>query len=430
MNQAEPPSAGSQLDTLTWMLVTAGILILLSMIFSAAESAFLSINKLRLRLLRDSQNKKAILTGKLLDKKDVLLNTILVANNIVNIALSAILTSVALELFGPAGVGYATIVVTILLLIFGEITPKTIGTHHPESIAFITAPLIRLLTILLRPLVLFFTSFSKTIAKLFGISFNKSNVSFTEDEIKSLIEVGEEEGILESNEKNMMHRVFKFTDMAAKDIMVPRTAMIAIPITTNYRSIIELSQKTHLSRFPVYKDNIDDICGIIYMKDMLFHSMDSNNFDIKTVMRPPLFILETKKMTSIQQVLRENRQTIAIVMDEYSGISGLLTVEDLSQEIFGPMYDEFDIPMASGIKTISENEMLVDGTMRLIDINEILHLTLASPFYETIGGYIFEKLDAIPKTGESVTAQGVKFTVHSVTDRKILKVSIQHGIQQ
>ncbi|NLM01144.1 MAG: HlyC/CorC family transporter [Treponema sp.] len=397
------------------------------MLFSASESAFLSINKLRLRLLREKKHKGAKLACKLLEKKDILLNTCLVANNIVNIALSAIVTSVALEVFGASGVGIATIFVTIILLIFGEITPKAIGARNPEKVAFFTSPFIKFFTIILKPIVYSLTNSSKFLAKIFGVSFKTQNVSFTEEEIKTFIDVGEEEGVLETNEKKMMHKVFKFTDLCAKDIMTPRTQMIAIHIDSTLREVLELSQKTRLSRFPVYDNDIDDIKGTVYMKDILFHSAKDEKFVLKNIMRSPLFVLETKKMSSVQQTLRDAKQSIAIVIDEYSGVAGLLTVEDIAQEIFGTMYDEFDTHNYSGLRKISKNEFIANGDLRLIDINESLSLQLDSKFYETIGGFIFEKLDKIPEIGESIFEQDTKFIVEDVTDRKILKVKILTG---
>jgi CBS domain containing-hemolysin-like protein len=406
-------------------LLIALILILLSMIFSASESAFLSVNKLRIRFLRNKKHKGALRAGSLLDNKERLLNTVLVGNNIVNIAITAILTSFSLDLFGPSGVGIATVISTIVLLIFGEITPKTLGSKHPEPIVFTLSPVLFFFSILLKPLVVIFTFISRLLARMFGIRFNETKVSFTEDEIKTLIEVGEEEGILESGEKRMMHRVFKFTDLAAKDIMVPRTEIIFVSLSATYSDIIELSQKSHKSRFPVKGKDIDDIQGILYVKDVLLYMEENQDFSVKKVMRSPLYILETKKMSSVQQLLREKNQTIAIVLDEYSGTSGLLTIEDISQEIFGTMSDEYDGPSVPHSVKITDTEALINGDVRLLDLSESLGIKLESPFYETIGGFIMEKLDNIPSTGDSITVQGWIFTVNLTSRRRIRQVHIK-----
>ncbi len=420
MNTAEPPQ-----DSLWGLLILCAVLILLSIIFSASEIAFLSINKLRLRFLRNKKDKKALRAGKLLDKKQHLLHTLLIGNNIVNIALSSIVTSIALSLFGKSGIGIATALVTIILLVFGEITPKTIGTHHPETIAFAFSGIIRFFTLVLKPFVLFFTGLSSFILKILKITPPEKAVSFTEEEIKHLIEIGEEEGILDSHEKNMMHRVFKFTDLSAKDIMIPRTQITAIPMHASFNAVIELSQKTRLSKFPVYKTSIDDIQGVLHLKDMLRFAQNKHLFSIKDCMRRPLFILETRKMSSIQQMLREHNQSIAIVLDEYAGTAGLLTMEDIAQEIFGTMYDEYDSSALPEIQKKSETEFILSGNARLIDIAEKTGVHLQSDFYETVAGYISEKFDNLPEIGTIVKDEHASLTVLDMTDRRVLQVLLR-----
>ncbi len=420
---AEPPPAA--VEGITGLLVAVAVLILLSMIFSASESAFLSINKLRIRFLRIKKDKRAVRAGKLLDRKEQLLNTVLVGNNIVNIAITALLTSLALQLFGQAGVGIATIGATILLLIFGEITPKTVGTRHPEPVAFLFTGIISFFMKLLSPLVFLFTCFSRGTARLFGIQLKDNSVSFTEDEIKNFIDVGEEEGVLESNEKNMMHRVFKFTDLAAKDIMIPRTKIIAVPVTADYDSITDLSQQSRLSRFPVYREDIDDIVGILYVKDMLFYNGNPEDFSVRDIMRPPLFVVGTKKMSSVQQMLRENKQSLAVVIDEYAGTDGLLTIEDIAEEIFGTISDEYYTGNDTARIQLVNGEADIDGAVRLDEISEKLGIPLQSDFYETIAGFLSEKLDKIPAVGDTYTENGIIFTVTSADNTHISTVHIR-----
>lgn len=407
------------------LIIISIVLILLSMTFSGTESAFLSINKLRVRFLHNKKDKNAMRVWKLLQDKERLINTLLVANNIVNISLSAILTVVALGLFGAAGVGIATAVATILLLIFGEISPKVIATHHPESIAFFIAPFIEVLEVILYPLVFVFTTVSQSCLRLLNVDTKKKNLSFTEEEIKTLIDVGGEQGIFERNEKLMMHRVFKFTDLEAKDIMIPRKNIKALPLTASYKDVVEFSERYFLSRFPVYNKDIDDIVGIIYVKDLLAYKNKQHEFSAKKVMRPPLFILETKKMSSIQQMLRENHQSLAVVIDEYSGTYGLLTIEDIVREIFGPISDEFK-PYARRVEVKIGNSGSdnISGLSRIIDLNEQLGIKLVSRRSETIGGYISEALGRIPKEGESVVRDGYKFTVKSMDDKRVAEVHL------
>ncbi|MDY4130632.1 MAG: hemolysin family protein [Treponema sp.] len=405
------------------LIAISVVLVFLSMIFSAAESAFLSINKLRVRLLRNKKNRRATRVWRLLNNKDRLINTLLVGNNIVNIALSSIFTYIAIELFGNAGVGLATFVVTLVLLIFGEISPKTIATHNPEPIAFFFSGFISCLEVILYPLVYIFTKVTGLFLKVANVDVKKETVTFTEEEIKIFLEVGKEQGILEKNESSMMHKVFRFSDLSAKAIMIPRKHIIAIREDFSYFKVIEYSQRYRLSRFPIYRSSLDDITGILYVKDMLPYKMCPEKFEIKKVMRPPLFILESKNMSGIQQMLRENRQSMAVVIDEYSGTKGVLTVEDLVKEIFGTIeYKPYS--RISEIKAKNTTSSEVDGLFRIIDINQQLELNIVSENCETIGGYICEKLGEIPSEGQSIVIGNYKFIVTKMDDKRVGKIRV------
>lgn len=419
MPSSEPPS------NIVELLAIAVVLLILSSLFSMSESAFLSVNKLRIRFLRRKKVKKAIRVGKLLDKQDELINTILIGNNIVNISISSILTKISLELFGSAGVAAATFVVTLLLLIFGEITPKTLGSKFPEKIAFGLSGFLTFWKIVLHPLVFIFTKISNLAKILTGAKNTKNQKSFTEDEIKTFIEVGEEEGTVEKDEKEMLHKVFKFTDLEAKDIMQPRTKMITVDINAKYNDIIELSQKTHLSHFPVINSNIDDICGILHLKDVIPFFNNQENFSVRNVMKKPLFIPETKKMSSIQEAIRESNQSIAIVLDEYSGTAGLLTIDDISSEIFGTLSDEYDFIQAAEIEEKSATSFTLKGNARLVDINEKLKISLNSEVNETINGWICEQLDALPEVGNKLSFSGWIFTVTEVSKNMATKICVE-----
>ena len=405
------------------LIAISVVLVFLSMIFSAAESAFLSINKLRVRLLRNKKNRRATRVWRLLNNKDRLINTLLVGNNIVNIALSSIFTYIAIELFGNAGVGLATFVVTLVLLIFGEISPKKIATHNPEPIAFFFSGFISCLEVILYPLVYIFTKVTGLFLKVANVDVKKETVTFTEEEIKIFLEVGKEQGILEKNESSMMHKVFRFSDLSAKAIMIPRKHIIAIREDFSYSKVIEYSQRYRLSRFPIYRSSLDDITGILYVKDMLPYKMCPEKFEIKKVMRPPLFILESKNMSGIQQMLRENRQSMAVVIDEYSGTKGVLTVEDLVKEIFGTIeYKPYS--RISEIKAKNTTSSEVDGLFRIIDINQQLELNIVSENCETIGGYICEKLGEIPSEGQSIVIGNYKFIVTKMDDKRVGKIRV------
>lgn len=416
---SEPPS------NMAGLLAVAVVLLILSCLFSMSESAFLSVNKLRIRFLRRKKVKKAIRVGKLLDKQDELINTILIGNNIVNISISSILTTISLELFGNSGVAVATFIVTLLLLIFGEITPKTIGSKFPEKIAFGLSGFLTFWYFILRPFVFIFTKISDFAKFLTGSKKNKNEKSFTEEDIKTFIEVGEEEGTVEKDEKEMLHKVFKFTDLEAKDIMQPRTKMVTINLETKYKDVIELSEKTHLSHFPVVNSNIDDICGILHLKDVIPFFNKPETFSVKNVMKKPLFIPETKKMSSIQEALRESNQSIAIVLDEYSGTAGLLTIDDISSEIFGTLSDEYDFIQAAEIIEKSETDFQLEGNARLVDINEKLKINLVSEDNETINGWFCEQLGTLPEVGNRISFSGWIFTVTEVSKKMATKISVK-----
>ena len=222
-----------------------------------------------------------------------------------------------------------------------------------------------------------------------------------------------------------MHRVFRFTDLAAKDIMVPRTRIVAINLTASYQSIIELAQRSRLSRFPVYRQNIDDIVGILYVKDMMFYQGKGENFFVQDIMRPPLYIVGSKKMSSVQQMLRENHQSLAVVIDEYSGTDGILTTEDISREIFGTVGDEFYKARLPQTVELAQGEALVDGAIRLSEVSEKYGCSFHSEFYETLAGYLSEKLDKVPETGDVYQEQGLIFTVKEAGTTRIRTIHIK-----
>lgn len=359
---------------------------------------------------------------------------LLVGNEIVNVALSVTLTAIFLRLFGSVGLPIATFIATVLLLIFGEITPKSVTTSHPETCAFALSGFVKIFFYILRPFVVFFTFISRVILRIFGISTKKKAVSFTEDEIKTLIDVGGEEGVLEAGEKKMMSRVFKFTDLNATDIMIPRLKVICIDPGMSYRDVVQLSERTRLSKFPVYEnDDIDNIIGVLYVKDMLFFTEVRDEFSVRRVMRPPLFIPGTTKMSSIQELLHENHQSFAIVIDEYSGTDGILTIEDIEQEIFGAVADDIYHEEESAEREPSEFEEFVsksiDGGTRLIDLSDTLRIKLESKLNETIAGYICEKLERIPMVGESIEESNFIFTVEKLEGHRIAKVHVEQHIE-
>lgn len=413
-------------DIPRYLIIIAIILITLSMLFSMSESAVLGMNKLRLRMLRQKKDKKALRIGKLLDKKEQLINTLLISNELVNIFLSAIITSIALRLFGENGVGIATLFATVLLLIFGEITPKTIADRCPDSIAYGLSLFITFFVKIMYPIVFIFTVFAEIILRIFGINTKKQKKSYTEEEIKTFFDMSSESGVIEENENRMMSQIFKFSDLEAQDIMVPRTKIKAISADAGYREIVELSQRSGFTRFPVYRKSIDDIVGVLYLKDMLEFKENQESFSVMKIVRSPIFIPGTKKMSSVQEALFENRQSMAIVVDEYSGTDGIITEKDISREIFSLPGDDslrgkvFDIDSVENYEDFE-----VNGSVLLRVIQDSLHIKLESNINETIGGWFTEKINRMPVTGDFIEYEGWNFSVLKIQSHRIERMRIK-----
>lgn len=410
--------------SLIGLLIASAALVTLSMLFSISESAFLSMNKLRLRILRKEKDRKALRVSKLLEHKEFLINTLLVANELVNILLSSIITAVAIRLFGKKGVGLATFAVTLLLLVFGEITPKAISTRNPDGIAYGLSLFVEVVVHLLHPVVIIFTLISRLILKIRGINVEKPEMTYSEEDIKSFFEVGEETGVLENGEKNIMNSVFKFTDLAASEIMIPRTSIVRLSENADYTQVIEKAQRTRYSQFPIYRKNIDDIVGILYLKDLLKTS--PQDFDMKSLMRPPLFIPGTRKISSVQQVMQENRQSMAIIIDEYSGTDGLITQADIHREIFGTAGIKTPWKKDSNLSEKSDStKFSVEGATLLVDMKLVFGIKLESSINDTLGGWITEKLDRIAVPGDEIVAEGYRFSVVNVNMRRITQVEVE-----
>lgn len=402
------------------------VLIVLSMLFSISESSFLGMNKLRLRILRKNKDKRALKAGKLLDKKERLINSLLVSNDLVNIFISSIITSIALEKFGEKGVGIATLAATILLLIFGEITPKTISTRCPDKIAYALTNFVQIVVTIMYPLVGIVTFIARCVLRLFGIHTKAKKQSYTEEDIKTFFEMSSETGVIDKDENRMMNQVFKFSDLEAQDIMVPRTKIRVIPETATYRDVIELSERLGFTRFPVYRKSIDDITGIIYLKDMLAYKDKQTEFSVPKVMRPPLFILGTKKMTAVQELLFESHQSMAIIVDEYSGTDGVITEKDISREIFALPGDNtlrgkvFDFDVVE-----DKTDFEINGSVLIRDLREDLHIDLESNINETIGGWFAEQIDRMPEVNDKIDFEGWIFIVKKIQAHRIERMQIQ-----
>ncbi len=404
-------------------IVVLAMLLGLSAFFSASETALSTVNKIRIRTLSEQGNKRAMRVMLLIEKPDKMLSAILIGNNIVNLSASSLATTWTMNMFGSKAVGVATGVVTLLVLIFGEITPKTMATARAEKISLRVAGIIWCLTIVLTPLIMIVGFLSGMVIRLLSGGKEEKHETITEQELRTIVDVSNEEGVIENDEKKMINNVFDFGDIVAKDIMVPRIDMVYIKSGASYDDIIEIYSKEKYTRYPVCEDSTDTVVGIINVKDLIMYDK-STEFDINNYIREPLFTYEYKKTSELLNQMLESTDNIAIVLDEYGVTAGLITLEDLLEEIVGEIRDEYDEDEKEGLVELGNGEYIIDGAMRLEDINDNIGTSLASEDYESIGGLIIGKLDHIPEVGEEITEDGVRMVVESMDKARIEKVHV------
>ncbi|WP_291566525.1 MULTISPECIES: HlyC/CorC family transporter [unclassified Clostridium] len=407
----------------TWQLIILIILICGSAFFSASETALMSLNKIRLRHMVDEGVKGANKVQELNDDPSKLLGTLLVGNNIVNIASSSIATAVAIKMLGSEGVAIATIVMTIVILIFGEITPKTLASQNAEKISLLVAPLISVVSIILKPLVVLTTFVANILISILGGKVSNTVPLITEAELKTIVDVSEEEGILEVEEKEIIHKVFEFGDLYVKDAMVQRVDIIAIELNSTFEEIMQVIKEEQFSRIPVYQETIDNIVGIIYVKDILMADFKEDEFRIKNHMRKPYYTYEYKKVIDLFREINKTRQHMNIVLDEYGGTVGIITIEDMLEEIVGEIDDEYD-EQHSEITIINDSEYLVDGSVKIEDINDLIGTDIHSHEFDSIGGFIIGELGNFPQLKQQIVFKDKKFIVEEIDKNRIKKVKI------
>ncbi len=404
-------------------------LIALSAVFSSAETAFLSVNRIRVRNLAEDGNKRAALVMSMLEKQNKLISSLLVGNNIVNISASAIATKVATDIFNDAGVGIATGVMTLLVLVFGEVIPKNLAAAHAEGWAMTVAPFIRAVSILLAPIVLLLTLLSDGMVRFSKKYDDDDDPTITEDEFRILVNVGQEEGVFDESESEMINSIMEFDEIIVKEIMVPRIDIVGLDGEDNVNEALRLIIDGGHSRIPVYEDSIDNIVGILYAKDIFAHlGEDFDQLQVKTLMRQPYYIPETKKVDDLLEELRMKKVHMAIILDEYGGTSGLITIEDLLEEIIGDIQDEFDAEEDLIVKH-SDAVLVADARTPIHDVEEAFDMELDEDILEdseadTIGGLAFEHLGGIPEKGDEVTVDRFHIRVVDVEGRRITKVEV------
>lgn len=402
-------------------LVAIVILIGLSAFFSSAETAYTTVSKIRIRSLCEEGNKRAIKVNKIVEDSGKMLSAILIGNNIVNISASSLATTLAISVWGSYATGIVTGVLTLIILIFGEITPKTLATLNAEKIALGYSSIIYAIMWILTPVIAIVNKLSMIVLKVFRVDPNKKVNTITETELRTIVDVGHEEGVIESDERKMINNVFDFGDSLAKDIMVPRIDMICISKDDPYEEVLAIFKKEKYTRIPVYEDTQDNVIGILNIKDLLL-SDSEKEFKVSDIMREPYFTYEYKKTSELLDEMKKTSNNISIVLDEYGATAGLITLEDILEEIVGEIRDEYDSDEEDSIKKIKSDEYIIDGIMKLDDINEALEVELESSDYDSLGGLVIEMLDHLPTKGESVQYKNYKFVVERLDKNRIDKV--------
>ena len=400
------------------------VLLLLSAFFSSAETSMTSVNKIKILSLAEQGNKKARTLLKILEDSGRMLSTVLIGNNIVNLTASALATSLSIRIWGSTAVGLATGVLTLLILIFGEISPKTLATIHSEKLALNYAGTIIFLMRILTPVIFLINNLSLLFLRLMRVDPSAKMNTMTEHELRTILDVSHEDGVIESEERQMIYNVFDFGDSLAKDIMVPRVDMVFVNVNSTYQEVITIFKEEKFTRLPVYEGTTDNVIGVIIIKDLIFYDV-SREFNIRDIMREPHFTYEYKKTSELMLEMRQDFINFTIVLDEYGATAGLVTLEDLLEEIVGEIRDEYDKDEEDLIRQINDREFIVEGSMKLDDLNDALSLDLESEDYDSIGGYIIERLDHLPGTGESVVSDNeIKLVVDAVEKNRIDKVHI------
>ncbi|MCI9217178.1 hemolysin family protein [Lachnospiraceae bacterium 42-17] len=398
-------------------------LLALSAFFSSAETALTTVNRIRIRALADEGKKSAKTVLKITDDSGKMLSAILIGNNIVNLSAASLTTTLAYSLGGP-WVAAANAILTVAILLFGEITPKTIATIHAERMALIYASVINFFMKIMTPVIWVINGMSLCVLFLLRIDPNDKNKAMTETELRTIVDVSHEDGVIESDEKEMIYNVFDLGDAKAKDVMVPRVHVTFADVESSYRELIELFQEDKFTRLPVFEETTDNVIGTINMKDLLLFD-SSKEFHVKDILREAYFTYEYKNISELLVEMRQASFNIAIVLDEYGETAGLITLEDILEEIVGEIHDEYDENEEDFVKEINRFEYVIEGSMNLDDLNERLNLSLESEDYDSLGGFIIEHLDRLPQAGDSITTDdGIKLVVETLDKNRIENVHV------
>lgn len=401
------------------------VLLVLSAFFSSAETAFTTASRIRMRTLAENGDKRAKRVLNITDQMHKMLSAILIGNNIVNLSASSIATTLAIKLFGSVGAGIATGILTFLILIFGEISPKTLATIHADKIVLSYSSIIYSLMYILTPVIFIINWLSMGFLKLLRVNPEAEQAAMTEEELKTIVDVGHEAGVLENSEHEMINNVFDFGDSQAKEIMIPRIDMTFAHLDSTYDELIAIFREEKFTRLPVYEDNTDNVIGILNIKDLLLCE-DKMHFHVRDYIREPYFTYEHKNTAELFMEMRQNSINIAIVLDEYGVTAGMITLEDLLEEIVGEIRDEYDADEEDPLLKINDREYYVQGSMNLEDLSDALDLPFSSKDYETVGGYLIGLLDHLPTQDEIiVTDENILLKVDKMDKNRIERIYLQ-----
>jgi putative hemolysin len=402
-------------------LIGLGILFVFSAFFSGSETALMSIDKLRVKYLVQKNRRGAQKLDALLSRPYHLLGAILVGNNLVNIAASVFATTFFVGLYGEQGELLTILILTPLLLILSEVCPKTYAAQYPEKVSFmVLRPIIFGMTILM-PVVWLVTGVSRLLTRF--IKGEEERPIISEDEIRSIIRVGEETGVVAKEQRRMLHGIFELSQIRVRDVMIPRTEVAGIDVNTPFEDVLRLTQQARHSRFPVFEESLDNVVGIIHSKDILNYVDRPQEFSIREVARPPYFVPESKPIETLLQSFRRKRVHLAVVVDEYGGVEGIVTLEDIVEEIVGEIQDEYDVEEVL-IREIAPGRYLVDGSTSLRSINRRFGLQLSEEHANTLAGFLLRTMGSIPEVGDSCQSDGTRFIVRKVEDRRVEEIEM------
>lgn len=403
-------------------IIALVFLVAMSAVFSSSETAITSVSKIKVRQLDQKDNKNAHLLKKLHDNMQTTISTILIGNNIVNIAASSIATILFTNIFHQNGALISTVVMTVFVLIFGEVLPKTIAQYKNKSVALKFSRFIYFLTLVFKPIVKILNVLTRLIIKLF-VGEDEDSSTLTEEELKTLVEVSEEEGVLKNQETEIMINALELKETLAVDIMTPRTSMASVDIEDAESDLKEIIKNITYSRIPVYEDSIDDIIGVLHIKELAHKIIeDDRDFKVRDILKPAFYAYEYIPVVDLFKQMRTKNISISIIIDEYGGTSGIVTMEDILEELVGEIDDEYD--NEKEVTKLSDNEYLVDPEMRIDEVNERFDLDIQSDKFDSIGGFVIELLDRMPKSKDEVEFENLKFVVVNVDKRKITQLMI------